>query len=126
MPLNTQVLRNNRPRKDIKWGGFHVAAMVCAAAWDSDIGPFVDNSEPEMQEPEMTTATKDEAEKMFGPLGHYISPKDVWELMNYGVIAATPLNDGSYTLKKNYTFVDSMDGEVFELKAGDTLKVWRD
>lgn len=118
MPLNTVIKRNGKTLK-VRWGGFHVAAMVCAAAWDSGEGPFTDgNTEPEM----MTQATPQGEEVT----GHYLGMKDAWELMSYPVIATTPLNSGGYTLEHDYTFVDCSDGEIFPLKKGDELIAFRD
>ena len=117
MPLNTLIERDGKPLV-LRWGDFHLCAMVFAASWDSGKGIFEDNTEPPMEEPEYVNKPGR------GPLGHYIQPSMSF-LIGYHHIGATPLNDGSYTLKKNYTFVDAYDGEILELKAGDVLSMSR-
>jgi hypothetical protein len=115
MPLNTEIIRDGKPLT-LEWGGFHVVAMVCAAAWDSGKGPFEDNTEPPVQ----TEVVDDKTYT-----GHFIAPSDVWKVMSYGTLAMTPLNDGSYKLKHSYTFVDCQDLEVFILQPGDVLHAYR-
>jgi len=113
MPLNTRIERDHSDLK-LRWSGFHVAAMVLAAALDSGQGPF----------PVCTP------EAVFGEAyepGDQIrlSPGDVFDLVDYSVISATPLNAAAYTLTRDWTFVDSTDGEELTLKAGDTLHAYR-
>jgi hypothetical protein len=105
MPLNTQIIRNGKPL-EINWGGFHVAAMTIAAAVDSGKGPW---------EKEIL----DKLGKETGPIP--ITPRVTFSLTSYMVIAATPLNDGEYKLMRDISFIDTTDGELFELKNGDTL-----
>ncbi len=112
MPLNSQVKRNGKARK-IHWGGFHVTAMTLAAAIDSKEGKLYES------------ILKD-APDMLDGCGIQISPSDVWHIMNYGVIAMTPLNSGDYTMQNEMKFKDSTDGEIFILKSGDVLSLWRD
>jgi hypothetical protein len=114
MPLNTQIIRNDEELK-LKWTSFHVAAMVIAAAMDSGKGPYEDNS------PMGIVGSEEYNGEVIG-----VSGKDAFVLMNYYVIATTPLNHGSYVLKNDYTFGDRMDGEILELKAGDKLVAYRD
>jgi len=118
VPLNTRIIRNGVPLQ-IRWGSFHVAAMVCAASWDSGKGIFEDNSEP----PTQTERRLDTNEEV---TGHFLSPKNCFEFVDYGRIAATPLNEGSYVLKKAYTFIDITDGEILYLVPGDKLVAYRD
>jgi hypothetical protein len=115
MPLNTQITRNGEPLK-ISWGGFHVAAMVLAVTMDSGEGPFKDNS----REAIYPGIDDDNANERLA-----ISLRISFELTDYSVIGTTPLNDAPYVLNNSYTFVDTTDGEVFELKAGDILRAWR-
>jgi len=119
MPLNTVIERDGKVLKMPKgWGGFHLMSMLYAVSWDSGKGCFEDNTEPAMETPELTDGSG------YGPEGHYVNGYHS-AMIHYGHIAATALNDGNYTLKKDYTFVDSADGEILELKAGDVLKAWR-
>ena len=105
MPLETQIKRNGRVRK-LRWGGFHVTAMIVAASWDSGQGVFEDN----------TPQPSSKAD----PIG--ISPKNVWELMDYGRIAQTPMGHGGYEIKNGpYFFQDVTDGEILEIRTGDVL-----
>jgi len=95
----------------LRWSDFHVAAMVCAAAYDSGIGPFVGEQKAEVEDYPQE------------PQG--ISPKNSFELAAYHVIGATPLNDGDYTLKSEHKFIDIMDGEILHLLPGDILSMSR-
>lgn len=112
MPLNTTVNRNGKTRK-IRWGHFHVAAMTLAAAIDSREGKLYEllsEKEPDMLECKVIPLT----------------PDDVFNLVGYHIISATPLNDGQYTMQSEIKFRDVTDGELFALKAGDVLHAWRD
>jgi hypothetical protein len=111
MPLNTQIMRDGK-NLPVRWGGFHVGAMVLAASWDSGTGPFEDNSPP----------TDIDYPTEPCPL----SFRDAFSLMSYPVIATTPLNKGEYTLTGTHRFIDTSDGELFELLPGDILRAWRD
>ena len=117
MPLNTFIERDGEPLQ-LRWGGFHMCAMVFAASWDSGEGIFEDNTEPEMEEPEYAN------KEGHGPLGHYIHPSYSM-MISYPHIGMTPLNNGPYILKKDYRFVDAQDGEILDLKAGDKLIAYR-
>lgn len=108
MPLFTQIERDGETLT-LNWCDFHVASMILAAAWDSGIGPFVENAPPEGFEEH--------------PVG--VTPKDCFNLVMYPVIAATPLNKGDYTLTKDFKFVDTTDGEELNLLRGDVLRAWR-
>jgi hypothetical protein len=113
MPLSTQVRRDGEPLK-LAWGGFHIACMVVAVAADSGQGPYEDNSWNGITGSDLDDAV-------------VITRRDAFSLVNYGVIATTPLNDGSYTLKDGpYRFIDQADGEEFELLPGDKLIAFRD
>lgn len=114
MPLNTQILRDGKSL-NLKWGGFHVAAMVIAASADSGRGPYQD-----------MVSFKTEARGLMerqGSIG--ITAHDAFKLCDYSVMAATPLNEGSYTLKEAWTFYDNMDGETLALLPGDELVAHR-
>lgn len=115
MPLNTEILRDGEVRQ-IRWGQFHVAAMVYAASYDSGQGPF-DDMESFKSEVEQLMETQ-------GAIG--INPIDSFNLAAYHVLAATPLNGGSYTIENaTLVFQDNTDGEKFDIKPGDVLKAWR-
>lgn len=105
MPLNTEIKRNGETLK-VRWGGFHVVAMTIAAAVDSDWKCLFKNDVRPEKYP-------------FEPIP--VGPSDVFHLMDYVHIGMTPLNDGPYTLKSPHKFLDTADGEVFELLAGDVL-----
>jgi hypothetical protein len=112
MPLNTQIRRDGKPLS-VRWGGFHVACMVLAAAWDSGEGKLAE----QVSVPEDIDYPNEPCR---------IGQGDVWDLMSYPVIALTPLNSGPYTLKGTHRFEDAADGEVLELLPGDVLSAWRD
>jgi len=111
MPLYTEIRRNGRARK-IRWGNFHVAAMALAAAIDSKEGELYRL----LAEKEPTILEADPIE---------LGPGDVFDLVDYGVLAATPLNAAAYTMKGTMTFVDATDQEKFILKPGDILSASR-
>ena len=116
MPLNTQIIRDGEPLKMPNgWGGFHVAAMVIAASFDSGRGPYKDME-----------SFKEEVEGLLekqGAIG--INQSDVWQLMDYGTLSMTPLNEGEWTMTREMRFQDNTDGEILELKAGDVLRAYR-
>jgi hypothetical protein len=118
MPLNTSIIRNGDLLKMPNgWGGFHVAAMVLAAAIDSGKGPFADNTANGI-------VKGDPIDYPTEPIG--IAPSDSCGLCDYGVIAMTPLNNGNYILTSDHFFKDLADGEELHLLAGDTLVAYRD
>jgi hypothetical protein len=111
MPLVTEIERNGR-RLKIRWGQFHVAAMAVATMFEhpedwKDAKPNADIIEDYPATPQ--------------PL----SGIDVWEIVSYPVLAEI-FPDGEYTLKHPHAFLDLTDGEVFELKKGDKLSIWRE
>lgn len=117
MPLNTQIIRDGQ-ELTLRWGGFHVAAMVLAAALDSGKGPFDDNT--------LAGLYEDGSELPDYPDEPIpVSRKDVFSLMSYGALAATPLGDGRYILKGRHHFVDIADGEDLVLQPGDVLVAQR-
>lgn len=107
MPLHTQILRDGKPL-NLRWSHFHVAAMTCAAAFDSGQGPFVGE-----QKPNDSLNYPEEPQP--------INPGDSFRLVGYHVLATTPLNNGDYTLKSEHKFVDVTDGEILHLLPGDVL-----
>ncbi len=114
MPLPTQIVRDGEPLS-MKWGSFHIAAMVYAASIDSGVGPFVDM--------DAVVASAKRLMEEQGCIG--IDGSAQFDLSAYHILAATPLNSGSYTLKGAYRFHDNLDGEVLDLQPGDELHVWR-
>lgn len=114
MPLSTQIIRNGEALA-LRWGGFHVAAMVYAVTIDSGKGPFTDNEQ----------VAKDALRLMEEQEHIGISPRDAFELMDYSVIGATPLNSGNWTMTQRLSFIDKTDGEVLELLPGDVLSAGR-
>lgn len=111
MPLGTQIIRKGKLLA-VRWGEFHVAAMTYAAAIDSKEGELYEAMLAHNEVPEPGE-------------GMELPPKVVFGTVMYHVIAATPLNGGSYTLKGEYAFRDPTDGEEFVLLPGDVLHVWR-
>jgi hypothetical protein len=114
VPLETEVLRNGRRRRDIKWQGFHVAAMIIAAALDSGKGPWEDNTQEGVFGDRVPGYPSEPAP---------ITRSDIWQLVSYPVIATTPLGRGSYVLKNDHRFM--FEGTLFELRAGDELRTAR-
>jgi hypothetical protein len=121
MPLNITMKRDG---KDIETpqglGHFHIAAMVFAAAIDSGVGPFPDNSLKGILE-----RADDDVDDLGPDTRVGLSPAVVFTAAMYGPIGATPLNDGPYTLKEAHKFVDTTDGEELDLEPGDVLHAWR-
>jgi hypothetical protein len=114
MPLNTRIKRDGKVLP-LKWGGFHVAAMVIAASADSGAGPYEDMK-----------GFVEEARSLMkeqGTIG--ISPGTVFKLTDYPIIGATPLRAKAYVLKERWKFTDMVDGETLELLPGDELSAWR-
>lgn len=116
MPLNTQILRNGKALS-IRWGGFHVAAMALASAFDSGEGPLADITKIYAVEPALFDCYPD------APFP--ISRSIEFHLTSYSALAQTPLNNGSYTLQYKHQFRDMEDGEIFVLLPGDTLVAFR-
>lgn len=129
MPLETQIIRNGKPLK-LQWGGFHVSAMVLAAAFDSGEGPFEGEQEPLFQFPDTEEGCsvpewRGKDQSSYPEVPCPISPSNTFELMEYHVIARTPLGRSGYKLKKLHRFVDVTDGEILELQPGDVLRAYR-
>lgn len=122
MPLNTMIKRKGKALP-IRWGGFHVAAMVFAASWDSGVGPFVDNTDP--RDRDVKPKFDDGGELDYPNDPFPITPGDAWRLMDYAYIGATPMNSGDYVLTRKHRFIDVTDGEVLDLRKGDVLSAWR-
>lgn len=121
MPLNTTIKRNGKTRK-VRWGHFHIAAMALAAA--------IDGGDVKGDEGQMHRLLRDGEPTLFEPneegdLVIALAPGDVWNLVGYHILAATPLNSGPYTMKGEITFIDVTDDEHFVLKAGDVLSASR-
>lgn len=114
MPLHTQIVRDGEPLK-LRWGGFHVAAMVYAVSVDSGQGPF--------QNLDHIVQQFEDFEGRDEPVP--VTPKDGFDLMDYGVLSMTPLNSADYTLTRSFRFIDVTDGEILELKPGDVLSAGR-
>lgn len=115
MPLNTAITRDGE-LLSLRWGDFHVAAMIMAASFDSGKGPYKD----------MEAATAEALELMERQGCIAISGSDAFQLASYGVIGQTPLNSSDYTVvNHDWKFLDKMDGEEFEIKKGDVLSMSR-
>jgi len=115
MPLNTAIVRDGE-LVQLRWGDFHRAAMIIAASVDSGQGPFRKNT----------------AEAVLGDAGYGTTEKPVgisgrisFTLVTYPAMAATPMDSDGYVLTHDFVFGDCMDGEIFELKAGDRLIAYR-
>ena len=121
-PLSTRITRDGEPLS-LRWGQFHIAAMIYAVSWDSGEGPF------EMNEPPKYLVRPSDGDEM--PLNYPeepcpISPPEAFHIVRDSVIAATALNDRPYTLKKEHRFIDVTDGEVLHLLPGDVLEATRE
>lgn len=114
MPLNTQIKRDGETLA-LRWGHFHVAAMVLACMADAPQRPEHHKIDRMLQVWRNTN----------GDVPMPISPGDVHAVTDYSIIGTTLLNSAPYTLQNDYSFVDPMDNEVFELKAGDVLSMHR-
>lgn len=118
MPLQTQIVRNGTPLK-LRWSEFHISAMVLATVLDSGKGPFAENTLAGI-------LTAEAAASIDYPNDAIpIHPRDTFRLASYPIIGATPLNADTYTLQGRHKFVDTTDGEIFELLPGDELSAYR-
>jgi hypothetical protein len=104
MPLNTEIIRGGR-RLKLRWGGFHITAMVYAIAFERKLA-----------------VPNEGLDYPNEPQG--ISPGNAFQAMDYGVISNV-CPSGDFTLKQEHKFQDTMDGEIFQLKPGDKLSFWR-
>lgn len=115
MPLITRVFRDGQPLQ-LRWGGFHVAAMILASAMDSGRGAFTD-TRPEAIVPG------------WEPGDGILLTRETITPITIGIISylsRSPMNDtGMYTLKAEYAFKDDADGEEFILLPGDELAAYR-
>jgi hypothetical protein len=116
MPLNTTIKRNGRARK-IRWGHFHIAAMALAAA--------IDGGDIEGSEGELHRLLREGEPTIFESTEIALGPGDVFNLVGYHILAATPLNSGPYTMKNEMTFIDTTDDEHLVFKPGDVLSASR-
>lgn len=133
MPLHTSIRRDGEPL-ELHWGEFHVAAMAIAAACDDPTHPEAKLFAEPTDRPDFAwPATQEEAgtdtpaewlgkdESSYPEVPCPITRKDSWQIASYPYLAMTPLNSGSYTLKREHKFVDVMDGEILHLLPGDEL-----
>lgn len=116
MPLNTQILRDGTPLQ-LRWGDFHVAAMVLASAFDHGEGPFSDRHDIYQTDPDMFDCYPD------APFP--VSRNLAFMLTSYPMIGRSPLNDGEYVLTGRHRFRDLSDGEILSLIPGDRLVAYR-
>lgn len=118
MPLETSITRNGKLLQ-LRWGGFHLAAMILAATIDSGKGPFEDNTLEGL-------IGKENAGK-YPQQAISINPADANAIIGFGypTLFATPLGNGNYTLKSAHRFEDTEDGEILELLPGDVLSAHR-
>lgn len=105
MPLSTQITRDGESLS-LKWGEFHVAAMIVATILEDD--------------PNILENKEYNGEDEIG-----LSPANVFGLVNYGTIGNTKLNDGEVVLTKTSVFLDITDGEILKFEVGDVLSMWR-
>jgi hypothetical protein len=112
MPLNTQIVRDGEALR-LHWGDFHIAAMALAASFDSGEGPFAKFTDIYEVDPKMFECYPDAP----FPIQRNIA----FMLTSYPMLGRTPLNNGSYTLKRRHKFIDTSDGEVLILLPGDEL-----
>jgi len=118
MPLNTSITRNGELLR-LHWGNFHIAAMALAASFDDDTctNSISDPAGIYLKDPRMFECYPD------APFP--VTRNLAFTLTNYGALSKTPLNMGSYTLKRKHKFMDLEDGEVLELLPGDILTAIR-
>lgn len=110
MPLITSIERDGeRLKLPNGWGGFHVVSIVFASHFDVGSSPFTNGWQPPESYPETPME-----------IGNGFS-----HVMDYGVIALSPLNAGRVTLTKTHRFRDENDGEILELLPGDVLIAYR-
>jgi hypothetical protein len=105
MPLNTHIEREGETLK-LRWGGFHVAAMLYAIAFEREL-----------------TSPNDDVD--YPTQAQAISPANIFDVTNYPTISEV-CPGGEYTLTRQHHFWDPMDGEYFKLEPGDKLSFWRD
>lgn len=118
MPLETQIQDLDGKLIPLRWGDFHIAAMVLAATFDSGQGPFKDNRLRRIIR-DRRLARRYPVEPM--PIG----PGTCFQLASYPVIGATPLSGEGYVLKRTHRFIDTRDGELLELFPGYRLIAFR-
>lgn len=106
MPLNAAIVRDGKPLP-LRWGGFHVCAMIYAIAFETKIDGVAPN---------------ENIDYPTEPQG--LSPKNVFETTNYFIIDAV-CPDGRYMLKEEHRFQDITDGDILHLKPGDELRFSR-
>jgi len=101
----------------LHWGDFHVCAMALAASFDSGEGPFAKFADIYDTDPKTFECYPD---------APFPIQRDIAFMMcSYPMLAKTPLDNGTYTLKRKHKFIDRVDGEVLELLPGDVLNAWR-
>lgn len=111
MPLNTQHKRDGETvRPEGGWKEFHIAAFIYAAAFE---------------DPELGKGTKPNAALDYPNEAQPLAPSDCFQIVNYQIIG-TVFPNNKRTFVKNHKFLDTMDGTVFEIKAGDEFHCWRD
>lgn len=108
MPLNTQVIRGTKSRR-LHWSEFKIAACIIAIMFENpddwqDAKPNEGLDYPSEPQP--------------------INRSDAFTLVNYNVIGAVCPNN-EYTFKNEHNFVNTGEEEEFNLKPGDTVKMWR-
>lgn len=137
MPLHTQITRDGEALS-LRWSDFHVAAMAIAAACDDPKNPEAKLFTEPTDRPDFAwPATQEDAGKdcpaewlgkdqtAYPEVPCPITPSNAFQIASYPYLAATPLNSGAYTLKREHKFVDITDGEVLHLLPGDVLSAAR-
>lgn len=124
MPLNTQIVRNNQPLR-LRWGGFHIAAIVIAAAFDSGQGPFKVNTPQGIARLEKWGPKGRRIARRYPLVPFPVSRFMVWVLESYPVIDSTPMGHDGYVLTRRHQFIDCSDGEILDLLPGDVLTAYR-
>ena len=118
MPLKTQIIRSGKS-VPLRWGDFHIAAMVLASSFDAETFiPHPWDVYEKFQEPEYWECYPDAP----FPIHRNIS----WDLSNYPVIWKSPLGNTEYVLTRRHAFRDLDDGEILKLYPGDILMAWRE
>lgn len=117
-PVVTQIIRDGKPLA-LRWGDFHIAAMIWASVWDSGIGPFESNDPPGFYDDGEGHVFPARYPELAAP----ITPDDSFAIVRRDVIVETPLRHGRYVLKREHRFIDMTDGEVLHLLPADVLRL---
>lgn len=118
MPLNTQVLRNDKPLP-LRWGSWHLSCMLTAALYEQS-PEWIDSilmGDLTCEAERKFTHDDQEFDKIIKDLGSWFSYYVDWP--------ADLIKRGAQTLKGEWRFYDPQDGEILHLLPGDQLVMYR-